>query len=137
MNTDSKILNKYFKYFIGFSIVGVFITITSLLLTILLIEVFKVNILIAYPAVYFISILASYYLNKEHVFKYFGYKNRLFLYFIIYLTSMLLGLLLISLIKAVSSITDTIIAILVLPFTTIYNFVLVSLIFKNDENNKK
>jgi len=137
MNTDIKILNKYLKYFVGFSVVGLFVTITSLLLTILLIEVFKVNILIAYPAVYIITILASYYLNKEHVFKYNGHKNKLFLYFTIYLSSMLLGLLLISLLKSTSLISDSLIAIVILPFTTIYNFILVSLIFDNNKNNKK
>lgn len=137
MITNKRVLNKYIKYFIGFSIVGVLITLTSLLLTIFLIKIVKVDIMIAYPTVYIISIMASYYLNKEHVFKYDGYRNRLFFYFVIYLTSMLLGLLLISVLKVVSSLTDAIIALLVLPFTTIYNFILVSIIFKNKKHIKK
>jgi len=137
MNTNVKILNRYLKKFIGFTTVGLFITITSLLLTILLIEVFKVKIVIAYPIVYIISIIASYYLNKDYVFKYSGYKNRLFLYFVIYLSCMLLGLLLISFLKIVTLISDSLIAIMILPFTTIYNFILVSLIFKNDKDKNE
>lgn len=134
MNIKNIILNKYFKYFVGFSLVGIFITIASLLLTILLIEVFEINILIAYSAIYIISILASYYLNKDHVFKYNGIKNRLFLYFVIYLTSMLLGMLIIAAVKRTTEISDSIIAIMVLPFTTIYNFILVSVLFNHNQD---
>ena len=137
MNTEIKIINKHFKHFIAFSTVGLITTILSFAATILLIEIFKVNIVIAYPAIYIISILASYYLNKEHVFKYNGEKNKLFLYFIIYLSGMLLGMLLIAVIKEITKFSDTIIAILVLPFTTIYNFILVSLIFNNDKDKSR
>ena len=137
MNIDTKILNKYFKYFLGFSIVGIFITISSLLLTILLIEVFEINIFIAYPSIYIISTLASYYLNKDHVFKYNGNKNKLFFYFVTYLSSMLLGLFIIAVFKGLTEISESIIAIMVLPFTTIYNFILVSLLFNDDKDKNE
>ena len=131
MNTNIKNLNRYLKYFAGFTSVGIIITIVSLLSTIFLIEIIKISLLIAYPLIYIVSILASYYLNKDLVFKFRGKENRLFLYFTIYLTSMLLGLVLIYILKKISNIPESIVAILILPLTTIYNFVFVSLLFNN------
>ena len=131
MNTNIKNLNRYLKYFAGFTSVGIIITIVSLLSTIFLIEIIKISLLIAYPLIYIVSILASYYLNKDLVFKFRGKENRLFLYFTIYLTSMLLGLVLIYMLKKISNIPESIVAILILPLTTIYNFVFVSLLFNN------
>lgn len=132
MNTDINKLNKYIKYFAGFSAVGVVITILSLLAIIFFVEFIKIDLLISYPIVYACSILASYYLNKDFVFKYKGNKNRLILYFMIYLTSMFIGMFLIYIIKKLMSMPESVIAIMILPLTTIYNFLLVYLIFKND-----
>lgn len=134
MNTDIKNLIKYIKHFAGFSLVGLFITILSLLAIIYFVEFIKVSLLIAYPLIYFISVIASYYLNKDFVFKYRGRKNKFVLYFIIYLSSMLLGIILIYTYKQLSSLSESVIAILVLPVTTIYNFILVYLIFKSDNS---
>lgn len=136
MNIEIKKLNKLIRYFAGFSLVGIIITIFSLLSTIFLVEIVNINLLIAYPLIYVASILASYYLNKDFVFKYKGVKNKLLFYFIIYLTSMLIGLIMIYILKKTSNISESIIAIMILPLTTIYNFVLVSLLFNNQGNKQ-
>lgn len=136
MNIDISKLNKLVKYFAGFSAVGAITTVASFLTALFLIEYLKISILIVYPVVYISSLLISYYLNKEIVFKYKGSRNKLFLYFVIYISSMLLGFLLIFLMKEFSDIGETTIAILILPITTTYNFILVNLLFNKRDNKR-
>jgi len=133
MNFNIAKFTTLVKYFAGFSVVGAIVTIASFFTAIFLIEFFKISILIVYPVVYISSLFVSYYLNKEIVFKYRGSKNKLLLYFTIYLTSMLLGFLLIFLMKEFTDIRETLIAILILPVTTTYNFILVYLLFNKQE----
>jgi putative flippase GtrA len=90
-----QIIETFWKKIIGFSIVGVIVTLFSILLLFLFIQVFKFNLYIGYAISYLISILLSLWLNNSYVFKSgtIDFK-KMYKYIVIYLISMLIGMLL-------------------------------------------
>ncbi|MFZ4799792.1 MAG: GtrA family protein [Bacteroidia bacterium] len=88
------IIETFWKKIIGFSIVGIIVTLFSILLLFLFIQIFKFNLYIGYAISYLISILLSLWLNNSFVFKS-GKINfeKIYKYVGVYLISMLIGML--------------------------------------------
>jgi putative flippase GtrA len=118
---------KWFKRFLGFSSVGVIVTLFSMFLTFMFNDVLKINVFISYIMSFSTSIIVSYFMNAKFVFKSAYSLKRFVLYYGIYVLSMFLGL---AILKAYSFFfpdwNKTIITYMVLPFTILFNFFFVS-----------
>lgn len=133
-------INKYIGKFIGFSLVGGLVTLTSMLLLYILAELLGVNITVAYVASYVLSIQLSFFLNLRLVFKSKLTVKNLGYYNLTYLAGMLLGVgLLQILIYYAPQCNQTLLSYAVVPVTLIFNFFFVNLILhkKNEKNTTK
>lgn len=116
---------------LGFSVVGVGMTILSMLLIWLGNDVIHVNVYVTYLLSYCITILMSCYLNARYVWKHQLTMQDVIKYVLIYVSSMLLGIGVISLLEwFMPNANHTIISYCSLPFTFIWNYVFVNHIFK-------
>lgn len=126
-----KIAHNLVRNLVGFSIVGVVVTIFSMVLLYLFNDVFNMNAYVAYVTAYVLSIILSYYLNARKVYKTDTNWHKLVLYFIVYLSSMALGVVMLRFfIYLLPEWNKTILSYMVIPFTTIYNFIFVSWILR-------
>lgn len=126
-----KIAHNLVRNLVGFSIVGVVVTVFSMVLLYLFNDVFNMNAYVAYVTAYMLSILLSYYLNARKVYKTDTNWHKLVLYFIVYLSSMALGVVMLRFfIYLLPEWNKTILSYMVIPFTTIYNFIFVSWILR-------
>ena len=126
-----KIAHNLVRNLVGFSIVGVVVTVFSMVLLYLFNDVFNMNAYVAYVTAYVLSILLSYYLNARKVYKTDTNWHKLVLYFIVYLSSMALGVVMLRFfIYLLPEWNKTILSYMVIPFTTIYNFIFVSWILR-------
>ncbi len=123
--------SRLVQRFAGFSVVGVISTLTSMVLTFLLNELFHLNVYLVYVIVYAITIFLSYELNAHWVFKSkFSFK-ALGAYYLTYLSSMILGLFVLRFYDWVFPTWNrTIISYMVIPVTMLYNFFIVSKFLK-------
>lgn len=122
---NRKLLKKSFinKIF-GFSIVGIIITFLSILLLFLFLKIMKMNLYIGYTLAYFLSISLSYLLNSFLVFK---TRKRtvkqLFIYYLVYAISMLIGLFFLKIIESIFPNSDKfLLSLAVVPITFTWNF---------------
>ncbi len=126
-----KIAHNLVRNLVGFSIVGVVVTVFSMVLLYLFNDVFNMNAYVAYVTAYVLSILLSYYLNARKVYKTDTNWHKLVLYFIVYLSSMALGVVMLRFfIYLLPEWNKTILSYMVIPFNTIYNFIFVSWILR-------
>lgn len=124
--------SKHIKNLIGFSIVGVVVTIFSMVLLYVFNDVIKMNTYVAYVLAYVLSIALSYYLNAQKVYKAQSNWKKIVLYFIVYVSSMALGVGLLHMFLLVfPDWNRTLLSYMVIPFTTLYNFIFVSWILKD------
>ncbi len=116
-------LNIY-KRILGFSFVGLIVTLVSVFLLYVFTDIFRFNIYVAYILSYILSISLSYTLNYLFVFKTKSfYFRKMLLYFLVYIFSMIIGLLLLPLFSLLfSSCSDFFISLMCLPFTFTFNF---------------
>ena len=121
------IIQKHWKKFSGFSLVGVGVTLFSFLLLYALNEVFHCNPYISYLVSYILSILLSYVLNAKIIYKTSLRKTDLLKYWAIYLLSMLLGTgVLWGYICLMPQFNETILSVMVLPITMLWNYYFVN-----------
>jgi putative flippase GtrA len=125
--------NKLFKLFAGFSLIGVFMTILTMALIYLFLKVLQTPLIITYVVIYTFAIILSYYLNASMVFKSKKSKSQLFLYFAIYVSSMMIGIFLLWVFKETLSFENWILGYMVIPFTMLWNFIFASRLFKISE----
>ena len=124
--------SKHIRNLIGFSIVGVVVTIFSMVLLYVFNDVIKMNAYVAYVLAYVLSIALSYYLNARKVYKAESSWKKIVLYFIVYVSSMALGVGLLHMFLLVfPDWNRTLLSYMVIPFTTLYNFIFVSWILKD------
>jgi putative flippase GtrA len=124
--------SKHIRNLIGFSIVGVVVTIFSMVLLYVFNDVIKMNAYVAYMLAYALSIALSYYLNARKVYKTKSSGRKIVLYFIVYVSSMALGVGLLHMFLLVfPDWNRTLLSYMVIPFTTLYNFIFVSWILKD------
>lgn len=133
--TIQDIYNKYSKNineFIKFSLVGVFVTIISLILIYVFLEFLNTPLILTYILLYGSTIFLSYYLNTKFTFKAKQDRKSILQYYGIYLFTLALGSLCIYILRQLLPYKNWIIAFMVVPFTMIINFILSSLILKKN-----
>ncbi len=127
--------NKYAKSineFIKFSLVGVFVTIISLILIYVFLEFLNTPLILTYILLYGSTIFLSYFLNTKFTFKAKRDKKSIVKYYGIYLFTLALGSLCIYILRQLLPYKNWIIAFMVVPFTMIINFILSSLMLKKN-----
>ena len=119
--------NKLIKTFTGFSIVGILVTLFSMLLIFILNEIIEWNSIISYLVSYGLSILLSYFLNSRYVWKTNFELKALVRYFGVYIASMVLGALLLWVLELLfPNVNKTILSYCVIPFTMLWNYFFVN-----------
>ena len=119
--------------FSGFSLIGAISTVLSTVLFVLMTEILGINGYVSYVTVYVVTIFFSYFANAIFV-----YRDRIRFsacvgFFVTYSSGMLLGTALLALFKHLFPETRYfILGFLVLPFTTLWNFVFVNYILTRD-----
>lgn len=129
--------NRVVRKFLGFSTVGVFITLLSLSLTFIFLELIKTPLILTYACIYFVTILVSYFLNSRLVFKSGKSFRKLMLYFGVYISGMLLGVLVLKFYEQNLNFKNYVLSYLVIPFTMSWNFILSSLVLKKQKSKNK
>jgi putative flippase GtrA len=115
--------NSLYKRFIGFALVGVFNTFFSLLLTFLLINIVGLWLMPSYVIVFLITVFLAYLINTYFVFKKEFELKKLIGFYSTYLSSLILGIALLYIIKFFSPDSDDFInTILITPITMTWNF---------------
>lgn len=116
---------------LGFSVVGIGMTILSMLLIWFGNEVIHVNVYVTYLLAYCITILLSCYLNARYVWKHHLSMPDVVKYVVVYVSSMLLGIGIISILElCLPAANHTILSYCSLPFTFVWNYMFVNHIFK-------
>lgn len=128
--------HKLFRKVLGFSSVGVFTTLLSLSLTYVFLELIKTPLIPTYVCIYFSTILISYFMNSRLVFKSGKSFKKLVLYYGVYLSGMLLGVLVLKIYEGCLPFKNYILSYLVIPFTMTWNFILSALVLKNRKVNE-
>jgi len=134
MNIQS-IYNKYAKNineFIKFSLVGVLVTIISLVLMYIFLEFLNTPLILTYILLYGSTIFLSYYLNTKFTFKAKQDRQSMLKYYGIYLFTLALGSLCIYVLRQLLPFKNWVIAFMVVPFTMFMNFILTSLMLKKN-----
>lgn len=121
---------KIATIFAGFSGVGVITTLISLGAIYVFLEILQSPLILTYSIIYFLTILLSYFLNSLFVFKSPLAMKKGIKYFLIYLSGMLIGIVVLWLLKKTLSYDSYILAYLVLPVTMMWNFILSYYLFK-------
>jgi putative flippase GtrA len=118
------------KKIAGFSIVGVISTLCSMLLMYLFHEVFHWHYQVSYVCSYVIPLFLSFILNSAFVFKSHKSTRNLLVYFGIYLSSMLTGMMLLAVFRASIPLNETLLSYMTLPVTMAQNFSLSHILLK-------
>lgn len=132
---ENPIIKQFIKKLVGFSFVGIGVTLLSMFITFLLLKVFGVSAYLTYFISYATTILISYYLNSRLVFKSGKSIRNLFLYYVVYCLSMLIGLGTLALYRLFLPFDELILNYMVIPVTLTWNFLVSSRILKQQENN--
>lgn len=130
--------HKTVRKIAGFSFVGVIVTLVSMALIYIMNEWLHWNPYVSYILSTILSILLSYVLNMSKVFSSsFSWKS-LGLYYLTYLSSMVLGMILLKLyLWLLPTWNATLLSYMVIPITMIFNYLFVNKIanyFKNEDN---
>jgi putative flippase GtrA len=129
-------VNKIRELF-KFSLVGIIITLLSLVLSYLFLELLKTPLVPTYILLYISTIFLSYKLNAVFTFKARQDLSGLIKFYGVYLIGLVLGSVLVVLFRKWFPFTNWVISIMVLPFTTLSNYILSALIFKNKRMDKQ
>ena len=113
-----------------FSVVGGCVTLFSTSANVILLKFFQTPLILTYVCVYGVSITLSYVLNSRYTFASDLSVSRLAAYFAVYLSSMALGVALLSLFRAVLAWENWVLPLMVLPCTALWNFSWSSLVLR-------
>ena len=105
-----------------FSAVGLVVTAVSLAANMLLLKFAHTPLIPTYVVVYILTIGMSYWLNARYTFKSAHHWRRVMLYYLVYLSSMLLGTGLLVVFRAVLPLENWLLPPLVIPFTVLWNY---------------
>ncbi len=122
--------SKIATIFAGFSGVGIVTTLISLGAIYVFLEILQTPLILTYAIIYFLTIILSYFLNSLLVFKSPLAMKKVIKYFLIYVSGMVLGIVVLWMLKATLSYDHYILAYLVLPFTMMWNFLFSYKLFK-------
>lgn len=119
--------NKTIRKIVGFSFVGVIATLVSMALIYVMNEWLHWNPFVSYLLSTISSIVLSYVLNMFKVFSSRFTWKSLGLYYLTYLSSMVLGMLLLKLyVWLLPSWNATLLSYMVIPFTMLFNYYFVN-----------
>ncbi len=113
---------QIFKKLIGFSFVGISVTIFSMLLTFVLIKIIGLSAYLTYIISFSSTISISYFLNSRLVFKSKKTFSNLVLYYGIYSVSLLIGITTLWIYRQLLDWDDLILNYMVIPVTMTWNF---------------
>jgi putative flippase GtrA len=130
------LVNKIRELF-RFSLVGAFVMLLSVIISYLFLELLKTPLVPTYILLYISTIFLSYKLNATFTFKARQDLSGLIKFYGVYLIGLALGSVLVILFRKWFPFTNWVISIMVLPFTTLSNFILSNLIFKNKRIDKQ
>ncbi len=124
--------SKYFKIseFIKFGGVGVIVTVASILSSFIWLKIIGTPLFITYILNYVFFIFISYTLNRLITYKRKFNFISLILYFFVYLSGMVLGIILLHIFKKLFILENWIYSFLVVPFTTVNNYIWSTMVFK-------
>lgn len=126
--------NNIIKLFGSFSFVGLVTTLVSVALIFIFLKLLHTPLFVTYIGIYLATIVFSFLLNSIFVFKSdLSFGNGL-KYFIVYLSGMLIGTLALWIDNKILPFENYFLGYLVLPFTTIWNFILSNKILKPFES---
>lgn len=126
-------LKKLFKLLVGFSFVGAFCTLLTMLFNFLLIKKMGVSLYFSYFVVYIVTIFISYLMNSRLVFKQGKSLLNLVLYYGVYGSGMIMGFFVLRFYKSNLPFQDHILTYLVIPVTTLWNFIMSSMVFRAEK----
>ena len=129
-------INKVRELF-RFSLVGAFVMLLSIAVSYLFLELLKTPLVPTYILLYISTIFLSYKLNAVFTFKARQDLSGLIKFYGVYLIGLALGSVLVVLFRKWFPFTNWVISIMVLPFTTLSNYILSALIFKNKRMDKQ
>ena len=119
-----------FKKFIGFSFIGVGVTLFSMLLTFVLLKQVGLSAYLTYFISFFTTISISYYLNSRLVFRSKNSLRNLALYYGVYSFSLLIGICTLWVYRQLLSWDELLLNYMVIPITMTWNFVVSSRFLK-------
>jgi len=124
--------SKYFKIseFIKFGGVGVIVTVASILSSFIWLKIIGTPLFITYILNYVFFIFISYTLNRLITYKRKFNFISLILYFFVYISGMVLGIILLHIFKKLFILENWIYSFLVVPFTTVNNYIWSTMVFK-------
>ena len=125
------IVKRIINLFLGFSFVGIFITMLSVSLSYIFLEILYFPLYLTYFGLYTFSILLSYYLKIKFVFKVKSNQLKLVKYLFVYLSGMIVGGVSLNVIDLNLNLTHWVKSILVLPITMVWNFSLSLVVLKD------
>lgn len=128
------LINKIRELF-KFSLVGAFVMLLSVVISYLFLELLKTPLVPTYILLYISTIFMSYKLNAIFTFKAKQDLSGLIKFYGVYIIGLALGSVLVVLFRKWFPFTNWVITIMVLPFTTLSNFILSTLIFKDKRIN--
>ena len=117
-------MNSIFRGIKSFSLIGIAITSLSLSTNVLLLGYFETPLIPTYVFVYLTTLSLSFYLNTTYTFKSKMSIRNMTYYFLVYLSGMCIGVLLLNIWTKLVTLEDWIYPFLVLPFTLIWNFLM-------------
>ena len=112
----------FFKKISTFLGVGGIVTTLSLGSNFILLKYFHTPLFLTYICVYAFSIMLSFILNSTFTFKTVIKVKNMIKYYVIYVTGLLLGVLIMTLFTTLFNFENWVYPFLVLPFTTVWNF---------------
>lgn len=118
------------KRIIGFSFVGVFVTMVGMTLTFIFLKLLGFSPYITYFTSYVLTVLLSYYLNSRFVFKSGKSKKNLLIYYGVYSSSMLIGLVTLYIYHQLFTYDELLLNYMVIPVTMAWNFTVSSRFLK-------
>jgi putative flippase GtrA len=132
---------EHLNHFLGFAIVGVAMTLVTLVLNFLFLKVLDFQLIASYIIVGILTIFFSYLLNTFYVFKQHFSLITLLVYYAIYLSGMIIGIPLLKLFEFILPIDffapflqpyrKFLISAMPIPITLIWNYILTSFVMKN------
>ena len=123
---------KYFNLFgfIKFGGVGAFVTIASMLSSFFWLKIIGTPLYLTYILNYTFFILVSYTLNRFFTFKSKFSFISLVLYYLVYFSGMVLGMILLYIFKKLFTLDNWIYSFMVVPFTLVNNYIWSSIVFQ-------
>jgi putative flippase GtrA len=116
--------NRIIRKFAGFSIVGILVTLLSMVISYVLLKIMSTPLLITYILVYIATIVISFFLNSKLIFKTGSNVRNLIVYFLVYGTGLLVGTIMLWIFRILLPFENWILPYLVIPFTMVSNFTL-------------